>query len=1009
MTQFDNTFRPPVTPAPILAPVAASGAFVAGRNFADLGKALEQIGSAVIASGRTAVVRTVASGRLAAQKQVTIDEAFRAKAKDLKQQRDDIDAGTHRVKQEAGRALKETEVELAAQHLLTLEQRNLFVKAQLRTVEGRKEFQEMSDREEAELLAWIRYAEPMEAAIAVSGWRFLSGKVKTTIFNNIAGELARTHLALIDKKRLETSPTKEFKYGDEFAKLVNSPEMQAVPDEIHGQWEVILQRGINDRLRKEGSSHGKIESERQIRNARDFLDNAIVTILKDDGFDLDVTKNVIDGMRGVGQLAWGLEDEELDKYVEEQLPKMIMDAFLNQIRDEKDRDPLFVLRSIKERTDLPGYNKLFSKINRRRMEDEMALATQEWNGLRDNETTRQIGYAITAKQITTANELALKIMDPGRRADAVARIGAADARDNRYQPERAMMALMMNGDMTVQHQLALSDETNARFYKEEVASGKYGSNGPGDYVKTMLLNGKSITPAAKTYFSNLLVSGQYAEVARMLIGAMTLAPVKVMDWLGGFPDSRGDHLISALVANNSLDPNSVEWKSELNKTNDDRIKDWRIAANNVLTESNNPQPSIQLEGGQTLSGEFKGAAAKEWKHHMFVNYVALSREDPLGRLKPEQIFKSAAQMASNQMAEKVVGIETPEGGTIFVPRRTYNMGNVTQNPDMRHLENQIRVATQMLNTGFPSFLRGIPLVGAFSDSKPEFRMDLGLRQFDGSVMIPAFTINRPGEVVAWFHFQSGPGGFDETLDRKRSQQGGIRQITEGQLGPKAAVEFGKRLLLPSNIDDFQELELKLAIKEGEAGFISDELRPEEVKRAKTLKNRSNQMLFLERELANRFPHEELGHGWLWRYNPSVAGGRDITTEEYNRRMGNGYDLHTVAIEYAITNITGGVWDTMNDRWKTDRLNDALRHLRFPQSHWVDVNLLEADFSAPGTGILSGRREQHNPAARRRPPSQTDIDAAPLPEGHTRIIARNRPLSDAEIDANKAILEKIGRP
>lgn len=1021
MTQFDNTFRPPVTPAPILAPVAASGTFVAGRNFADLGKALEQVGSAVIASGRNAVVRTVASGRLAAAKQVTADEAFRAKAKDLSQLRQEIEAGTHRVKQEAGRALKEDEIELAAQHLLTLEQRTLLVQSQLRTVEGRQEFQEMADREEAEWLAYIRYASPMEAALAVNNWRWMSPKVKTTIFNNIAGELARTHLALIDKKRAETSPTKEFKYTDEFEKLLNSADMQAVPDEIHGKWEVVLQRGINDRLRNEASRSGKTESDRQIRNARDFSNNAITTLLHDDGVNPDVTQDVIDGLRGIGEMVHGLEDEKLDEYVEEQLPKMLLEAFLHQIREVKDRDPLFVLSSIKERTDLPGYDELFNETNTRRMEGEMALATQEWNGLRDKENKASAEHAIKAFQYATARELAMNVINPVRRASLLATIDAEEAKENRYQPEKAMMAEMMHGDMTVQHQLALSDETNARFYSEEVASGKYGENGPGDYVKTMLLNGKSITPAASTFFSNLLKSGQYAEVGRMLIGAMTLAPVKTMDWLGGLADSRGDHLISALVVNNNLDPNSVEWKNELNKTNDDRIGPWRIAANTAMTESNKPVPSIQLEGGQTLAGDFKGAAAKEWKHHMLVNYVAASRADPLGRLTSEQLFKTAAQMASNQMAEKVVRILTPEGESIFVPRRTYNMGNVTLNPDMRKLENQIRVATQMLNKGFLSFLRGIPFLGLFSDSKPEFRMDLGIRQFDGSVMIPAFIINRPGEVVAWFNFQRGPGGFDETGGAATGNR--IRpslfafqpfppatgpNVTEGTISGKVEEEFTKRLLLPSDIGDFQDVENQLAIREGESGFISDAERPAEVQRAKELKRRSNQMLFLERELANRFPHEELGHGWLWRYNPSLGGGRDITTDEYNQRMGNGYDLHAVAMEYAITNITGGLWDTMNDKWKVDRINDALRHLRFPQSHWVDVNLLETDFSAPATGILSGRREVINPAARRRPPSQTDIDAS-LPEGHTRIIARNLPLSDAEIEANRAILESIGRP
>ena len=988
MTQFDDSVRPPALPAPVIAPIAASGKFLAGRNFADLGKVLEQVGTAVIASGRNAVIRTVASGRLAAAKQQTIDEGFKAKAKDLRQLRLDIESGTNRVRQETARALKEDEIELAAQHLLTLEQRTLLVQSQLRTVEGRQEWQELADREEAELLSWIRYADPVEAAVALSNWRFLSEKNKGTIFSNIAGKIARTHLALIDKKRRESPFVKEFKYGDEFEALL--PEMEGVPDEIHGLWEVILQRGINDRLRDQGSRHGRAEAVQQINDANDNQDNAITTLLKDDGVNPDVTQTLVNGVRGVGQLQWGYEDEELDTYVKKQLPKVLLDGFLNQIRNVRDRDPLFVLKSIKDRTDLPGYSELFSDKNERLILDEMAVVTDIWNTKQDIKSEVRVDHALRASQYTTAREVAFAIISPDRQAAVLADIAAAEAEENRYQPEHALMARMMAGDHTVQHQLALSDETNARFYKEEVSRGKYGPNGPGDYVKAVLLNGKSITPAASTFFSNLLVSGQYAEVGRLLVGAMTLAPVKTMDWLGGLADGKGGHLISALVKFNSMDPTSVDWANEMNKINDDLIFQWRKAANTVMTESDNPMPSIRLEGGQVLEGDFRGAAAKEWKHHMLYNYTVLSRADTLNRRTPEELYESASQMASNEMAEKVVRIETPEGGFIFVPKRTYNMGNVLQSPNMTHLENQVRVATQMLNTGFPSFLRGIPFIGAFSDTKAEFRMDLGLRQFDGSVMIPAFTIDRPGEVVAWFNFQRGPGGFDERLTRRSGTIGLGKKLTEGNIGAKTREEFEKRLLITSDIGDFQELDAQLSIREGETGFISDELRTTETKRAKDLRSRSNKMLFLERELANHYPHEELGHGFIWRYNPMVAGGRDITTDEYNRRMGSGYDLHTVAMEYAITNITGGLWDTMNDQWKVDRLNDALRHLRFPQSHWVDVNLLKTDFSQPGTGILANRKQ----SVVRRPGT---------------IIARDRPPSQTEIDAENARKESVVRP
>jgi len=890
----------PRVPLPSLPAPQQASVDRGGRDFAEIGEALAASLGAITTGFRAQTSRTLSARNLAAQKQQSKELDFKNQASVLQEERAQIRRNTQQLGLESQRALKENEVAMAAEALLTQEARIQAVEAQLGNEENRNLYRELTELEESHVLGWLKNATPEEALKKAEKWRFVNPANAEMFFTALAHKIGLINLATMDKKRRETPQNVEFRFSDEFVRLKQEMIASGVPAEVMVPWERQVLRGVNDRARDQATRLGR-EEQRQFEEDTRNSTNLILFNHVIEGGSEETFKQAFESVKALGAATRvGLpgNDEGQTAFANEHFDDLLFDAFAKAL-GKTERDPDLLLKSLQ----FAGKS-YWDKYGT--MTTDMVNSANEKRDLaEDEEHLRMMSHAIGANLFGNAMELAEKVHSPIMRANAVAKIATARTKVDNKRRVFGNLDKLYRGDPTWDRDLIELDGQIDEWYEFNLV--ETNNISLENYIGLSFLNNKSMSYKAAKQIEGLIKGGQYAVAGQALAPSLATTPKAVRDWIGKLKG--GGHLLSALIANDHLTPLSGDWANAMDLVDSHNITKWRQDADTAQQDMDN-FPTMRVKGKE-IAGRFVGSEQKDLLQNYLYQYTVLADE---GRLTPEELAPAAMQQAVNDMATKVLPIpdSTSPSGFTFASSRVFGQGNVIDNRNVELITTQLKLAEGILD---PFLAFGDPVKFRPNRSIRIVSSDPKTGASTVNVFIPGF-IDNSGVPMMWYR-------YDERFDPRPK---GFRG--EGMINffpnKENMAESKSRFFRIDNQKKIKDITGKL-----EAGVVP-ELKAETIGQLHELQRREQTAAFLNNDLKTRYDREDLSKDYLYKYNP--LAGTNITKEEYGKRMG--FNVDRQIEDWTKRELTNGVWDDQTNAWRMDQMNQAFERLDYPEEFFM---------------------------------------------------------------------------
>lgn len=717
-----------------------------GRNFAEVGQALSLTFQAFTLAQRRRGQTARISGRLADEEQKANIAGIKNESAVLRAEREGIELEIQQTQRQTQLGLKEAEIELQAEAMLTDQAERNVTAAKMRSAVTNDEWQKLSDLEPGRVAALIMHLPPDKALEFFNSWKWLDQRNRTAVGRVIADWLADTRLREIqlereDKIRQAGLAGAEFDDDEFYRNHVKTfaNELLEADDAIAGPALFKLQQRINSLLISEITIEGNEQQAKIERDASQAVKLGSIQFFKwgrGDSSAATSLDGLIKDLQSHATLVAGFDADDtegIEKYVNRELESLALDRLFAASQDVR-QDMAAMAGNVASL--LPD---IWSKIK----DDVLPMIVEAERGhveRRDKIAMDAIGMKIDAATtsigiMATTNFLDT-IEDPDRRGTMqnIILTAASKLRGSEGHLRAATMVFvdLVDPDALGVSQPAGLDDTDldAKLRDERGWTNE-------QILTRRFEMGWSSSDHQRSIDLQDLKGGNLVGMAKRYAGARRANPVAVARYLRSFEKNIGRPLQVGLSVTDHLEWESDEWKRGINAMN-------HPDAPVLLAEADR---FIKEREGHLVSQIPTDSTQQRWQKQFAYEYVLQVTEgDPVSE---GNRIKAAASLASDAISQRKLTLDTEDRGffggnaDIVVDAHLYGVGN-----DEDHDKEKVKSIESQLKLGDNThrFAHGFHA----SEPYPEYGLPGQFGGIEGGlVAVPMLNNDESREPTGW--------------------------------------------------------------------------------------------------------------------------------------------------------------------------------------------------------------------------------------------------------------------